>query len=221
MTPDSAPHRHPWMGLLFILAGLAPLLGALGIGPLSPADVNGPAWLGFAAGMVFVAAGSAVLLGNSAPRINLALVVLVLAGMAAIGNWIAFGVGERTCGGSITLLFVSIDQGLAGWACRLPFAIGALMTNGVLLYAVTVLLQKIAGGPPRLTRLVKLTEWLMLLSLGPVLIPLIAGLLLLVVSGALWKRITTGSWPRNEAFIQRRRLRHRQGGSNGMGADAE
>jgi len=214
MKPDKNPasNRHRLVGLLFIAAGLFPLLGSLNIGPLSPADVNGPAWIGFATGMVFVAAGTAVMLGNSVPGINLALMSLVLAGMAAIGNWIAFGVGERTCNGSITLLFLSSDQTLGGLACRIPFGIGALMINGMLLYAVISLLQKIAGGPPRLNRLVKLAEWLLLLSLGPVLIPLIAGLLLVVVSGAIWKRITTGTWPRNEAFIQRRRLKRMQGG---------
>ncbi|WP_428609438.1 hypothetical protein [Sedimenticola sp.] len=211
MNRHPTVNRHYLIGSIFIALGLVLMMGAFGIGPLSPADLNGPAWIGVATGMVFAAAGAAVMLGRDAPRLRLALVVTLLAGLAVIGNWIAFGIGERTCNGSIGLLFVLTEQSLSGLACRIPFAVGAIMTNGILLYAVATLIQKIAGGPPRLNRLVKLAEWLMLLSLGPVLIPLIAALLLMAVSGALWKRLTTGFWPRNEAFIQRRRLKRTQG----------
>jgi hypothetical protein len=198
------------LGLVFIALGLFPMLSSIGIGPLLQEDINGPPWLGFVAGMIFVAAGLAIIVGRRTPLLSQCLAILILAGMAAIGNWIAFGVGERMCSGSITLLFLSSNQSFSDLGCRIPFGFGALMVNAILVYAVISLLQKMLGGPPKLQRLLKLSEWLILLSLGPLLIPLLLILLVMAVSGAIWKRVTSGSWPRNEAFLQRRRMKQQQ-----------
>lgn len=84
--------------------------------------------------------------------------------LAAIGNWIAFGVGGRVCSGSV--LFWT-GGNWSGLACRIPFGFGAIMTNGILL------------------------------------------LVLVVMSGygIVKARLQTGSWPRNEAFIARKKAK--------------
>ena len=114
------------------------------LGPLGTADINGPAWLGFVAGGVFVVAGLAVIVGPGRPIWNGLLALVTLAGLAALGNWIAFGVGARVCSGSI-LFWASND--LAGWGCRLPFGVGAVITDAVALLYGVVLLQKALRGP--------------------------------------------------------------------------
>ncbi|MCX7146713.1 MAG: hypothetical protein NT042_11045 [Sulfuritalea sp.] len=97
------PRAALLVGLVFVASGMFPMLAAFDIGPLRQEDINGPPWLGFAAGGVFTAAGLAVMAG---PRSSLATSLfglLSLAGLAMLGNWIAFGAGERACSGSISL----------------------------------------------------------------------------------------------------------------------
>ncbi len=201
-------------GLLFVGFGIFPMLAAFDLGPLRQADINGPPWLAFAAGGVFVAAGLAVIAGPQRRLLNALLVLLVLAGMAALGNWIAFGAGERVCAGSFPLFGM---HELSGLGCRIPFGMGALIVNAVLaLFAVTSL-QRALGGPPRLARLRRFTESLLLLSLAPVLLPVLLILFGRVGFGALHTRLRTGTWPRNEAFIARRQA----AGSKRESGDAE
>ena len=87
------PRAALLVGLVFVASGMFPMLAAFDIGPLSQEDINGPPWLGFVAGGVFTAAGLAVMAG---PRSSLAASLfglLSLAGLAMLGNWIAFGAG--------------------------------------------------------------------------------------------------------------------------------
>ena len=76
-------------GLCFVALGLFPALSTFNIGPLGTADINGPAWMGLAAGGVFIIACLAVIVGPGKPILSSILVLLLLAGLAAIGNWIA------------------------------------------------------------------------------------------------------------------------------------
>ena len=72
---------------------------------------------------------------------------------------------------------------------------------------IVLMLQKALGGPPRLAGLLKAAEWLVLASLAPVLLVLLISVLLSGAAGALKTRWTTGTWPRNEAFIVRQKAR--------------
>ena len=193
------PRGRLWFGLTFVAFGIMPMLATFDIGLLGPEDINGPAWLGLATGGVFVMAGLAVIAGPDRPVFNSILSILVVGGLAAIGNWIAFGVGERVCGG--TILFWRGD--VSGLGCRIPFGMGALITNAVLVLMVVIALQKALGGPPRFARLRRLAESLVLLTLAPILLPVV--LFLLARSGleAVVARLETGAWPRNESFIAR------------------
>jgi hypothetical protein len=191
-------------GLIFVALGSMPMLATFDIGPLTRADIMGPAWLGIASGGAFAAGGLAVIAGPRRPLLNAVLVLLVLASLAAIGNWIAFGVGARVCSGSV-LLWAEGD--LSGLGCRVPFGISAVIVNAmVVLFAVDAL-QKACGGPPRFARLRRLAEGLMLLSLAPILLPMALFLFGRVAFTVIRTRLTTGQWPRNEAFIKKQRDR--------------
>ena len=195
------------IGLLFIATGALPMLAALDIGPLRAGDINGPPWLGLAAGGSFAAAGGAIIAGPQAPLVARLFGILALLGLVAIGNWVAFGAGERICGGSFSLPGVGGSGDLGGLACRIPFGVGALITDAFLCLMLAKTLQQALGGPPRLARLVKGAEWLILASLLPILLPLAFFVLTGAAFGALKTRIRNGAWPRNEEFIARQKAK--------------
>lgn len=204
---ELSPAAALLVGLLFVAAGVLPMLAAFDIGPLGREDIHGPPWLGFVAGGIFAAAGLAVIAGPQAPLASGLFGILALAGLAAIGNWIVFGAGKRVCSGSISLPWLWSASDLSGLACRIPFGLGALITDAFLCYMAVSLLQKVLGGPPRLARLLKAAEWLILASLAPFLLLLLAIALLSGAAGAVKTRFTTGAWPRNEEFIARQKAR--------------
>ena len=183
------------------------MLAAFDVGPLGRDDINGPPWLAFAAGGSFVAAGLAVLAGPRAPLLNGLFAILALAGLAAVGNWVAFGVGERACTGGISLPWAWGENDLSGLACRIPFGLGALITDAFLCWMIVSVLQKAFGGPPHLARSLKAAEWLIVASLVPILLPLAVIMLLGAALGALKARLLSGAWPRNEEFIARQKAR--------------
>jgi hypothetical protein len=191
------------IGLFCMAMGIFPLLATFDIGPLDHNDINGPAWLGFAGGGVFMAAGLAVMVGQSAPLTNGLFAILATAGLAAIGNWIAFGVGERACSGGVSLGWLWSGAQLSSLACRIPFGLGAIVVDGFLLVASVTLLQKAMGGPPRLAKLLRASEIVMALTLAPFLLILVIIMFVQVGGGALRTRVMTGAWPRNEEFIAR------------------
>ncbi len=193
------------VGLVFVAAGVLPMLAAFDIGPLGRADINGPPWLGFVAGAVVSSGGLAVIAGPRSPLAGSLFGVLALAGMAALGNWIAFGAGERACSGSISLPWLSSESDFSGLGCRIPFGLGALITDAILCVTIIAMLQKALGGPPRLARLLKAAQWLILASLAPFLLLLAVIALVNGAGSAIRTRWTTGAWPRNEAFIARQK----------------
>jgi hypothetical protein len=195
------------IGLVFVASGIFPMLAAFDIGPLSQEDINGPPWLGFVAGGVFAAAGLSIML---APRSSLAanlFGLLSLAGLAMLGNWIAFGAGERACSGSISLSLMWSESDFSGLGCRIPFGLGALITDAFLCYLMVSVLQKALGGPPRLARLLKAAEWLILASIAPFILLLAIIGIGSAAAGAVKTRWTTGAWPRNEEFIARQKAK--------------
>jgi len=193
------------IGLAVIGCGLAPLLAAFDIGPLRRADINGPPWLALVAGGVFVAAGLVVLFGRQVRGLRAVFGLVILFGLAALGNWVAFGAGERACSGSLSFAFLFFRGELAGWQCRLPFALGALIANALCVYATVLTLQRLRGGPPALARAKRAAEGLLVLSLAPLLLPLLLFMAVGIVYAVCRERLRTGTWPRNEAFIARQR----------------
>ncbi len=204
-----SPKARVGLGLLCIAAGAAPMLAAFDIGPLSARDINGPPWLGFAAGGVFVLAGALLLLGEARRGHPLAWLLgfLIIAAFAAIGNWIAFGPGPRQCSGSFTGFMFSSSRAAAEWECRIAFGIGACIMNGLLAWMLAHGLGRLAG-PGRLARgLDKLGKGMLLLGLSPILVPLLAFVIGKSALEAFIAYRRTGKWPRNEAFIARMKRR--------------
>ncbi|MDP3515381.1 MAG: hypothetical protein Q8S20_21775 [Sulfuritalea sp.] len=210
-TPALTPGASLLVGLLFVASGIFPMLAAFDIGPLGRADIQGPPWLGFVAGGIFVAAGLAIIAGPRALLVNSLFAILALAGLAALGNWVAFGAGARACSGSLALPWLWGEGDFSGLACRIPFGLGAVITDAFLCWMIVATLQKALGGPPRLARLLKAAEWLILASLLPILMPILLPLLLVllvgVALGALRTRLVSGAWPRNEGFVARQKAK--------------
>lgn len=195
------------LGLILCAGSVVPMLAAFDVGPLGTEDINGPPWLGFVAGGVFFVSGLALMIGPGAPLLNSMLGILVMAGLAAVGNWIAFGIGGRACGGSISLGWLWGEGDLTGLACRIPFGFGALIMDAILCFVAVSTLQTALGGPPHLDRLLKATETLILLSISPLLLVLVTFLVGNAGIEALKTRWKTGAWPRNEQFIARQKAK--------------
>jgi hypothetical protein len=199
----SAPARIA-LGLLCIAGGLMPVLASFDLGPLDRGAINGPPWLGFLAGGVFIAGGLAVMLGERLRHgpLSHGLFALVIGSFAVIASWIAFGPGPRECAIAIAGLLVS-----SGWAnevaCRAGFGIGALLLDGFVLVLVARALGAVAGPGALSAAIEKLGGALVLIALAPILVPmLLIGIAKIFVEGfSTWR--ATGRWPRNEAFIQR------------------
>jgi len=201
------PRAALLVGLVFVASGIFPMLAAFDIGPLSQEDINGPPWLGFVAGGIFAAAGLSIMAGTRSSLAANLFGLLSLAGLAMIGNWIAFGAGERACSGSISLPLMWSESDFSGLGCRIPFGLGALITDAFLCYMMVSILQKALGGPPRLARLLKAAEWLIVASIAPFILLLAIIGIGSAAAGAVKTRWTTGAWPRNEEFIARQKAK--------------
>lgn len=202
--PPLSPLARIALGLLCIAGGLMPVLAAFDLGPLDRGAINGPPWLGFLAGAVFIAGGLAVLLGERLRHSPLShgLVALIIGALAVIASWIAFGPGPRACAVAIAGFLFS-----SGWAnevaCRAGFGIGALLLDGFVFILLARAIGVIAGPGALPAAIEKIGGALLLIALTPILVPLLLiGIAKVFVEGfATWR--ATGRWPRNEAFIQR------------------
>jgi hypothetical protein len=210
ITPGTmSPAGRILFGLLFVACGIIPALSAFDVGPFRSSDINGPPWIGLAAGGAFIAAGIAVMLSDRLRNGSAAhgLFALILGSLAMIANWVAFGPGPRACTAGFAGLYFETGSLAGGIACRGAFGIGAILLDGFVLTMIARALRDI-GGPGRLPTVVeKLGIALLLLALAPIILPLLA---VLIAKSCLEAFITwrkTGEWPRNEPFIQRMKAR--------------
>lgn len=213
-TPDAPSSQSApwWVGLLAVAAGLPPMLAAFDIGPLRASDINGPPWLGFVAGAIFVVGGLAAMAGERGRNHPLSwlAVIAILAGFAAIANWIAFGVGPRQCSVGFTSFVFTSTRAAAEMECRVAFGIGAGLMNGILLWVLGSALGKLPllARPARLIE--KLGQGVLLIALLPIIVPVFLVIIgKSLIAGAI-EYYETGKWPRNEAFIARMKAK-RQG----------
>ena len=184
MSDDKlSPRGRLIVGLLCLLCGLIPILGGLGISPFADGRVAGvPDWVPIAGGGVFVLAGIAIVANN---RTVGALVGLgASAGLAAVGNWIAFGVGVRSC--TMTFSGWWTSTRMAGdLPCRVAFGWGAVLLDIFIVLMALSMAAKAFGHPPALVRLKKAAEWSLLAALAPLLLILAVFALLGSGGGAL------------------------------------
>jgi hypothetical protein len=205
-TPGTlSPKARILFGLICFACGIMPALAAFDIGPLHSGDIEGPRWLGVVAGGIFMAGGIALMLGeryrNSVGSYG--LFALMIGSLAAIANWVAFGPGPRECTIAFAGLFFEAGSAANDITCRAGFGVGAGMLDGFVLTMVALALRQITGSSAPSALIEKLGIGLMLLSLAPILIPL---LLILIAKSCIEASVTwcrTGRWPRNESFIAR------------------
>jgi hypothetical protein len=152
-----------------------------------PGSVNGPWWLGAAAGAVFAAAGLvAGTQGTSLGKwVSPVAVTVIFLGFAAIGNWIAFGPGPRACSGGISFLFFSGSAAAGDMECRVAFGFGAVILDAALVMGLLTGLARLVGSPVWSRRLEKLGTGV----LGVALSPLILLAVLLSVFGAVKDKV--------------------------------
>ena len=195
------------LGLLFFAGGIVLTLATFDVGPLHASDINGPPWLGAATGSIFIFGGAFLWAGDAAARhpwFANALAALMLAGFAAIGNWIAFGAGPRECSGGFSgFLFTS--HFAAEIECRAAFGIGALMLDGLLLWMLGMGLRGVGLEGSLPIWLEKLGKGLLLLGVAPIVLVLIVVVFFKALFEAFVVYYRTGTWPRNEAFIARKK----------------
>jgi hypothetical protein len=204
-----SPAARAFIVLATVAAGTFPILAAFDVGPLHQKDINGPPWIAGAAGGAFVFAGVAVALGPSERFRWLGSVVglLCAASMAAISNWIAFGVGERECTSSISGFFFTSSRAAGDFECRLAFGIGAVMVDGIVLWGVDAALGK-QFGPGLVPRAIEnVGKAIFLIAIAPFLLLLVVVTLGTGLAASLREYRKTGRWPRNESFIARMKAR--------------
>jgi len=212
-TDFKFPHRHNNLspmarlgfGLVCVAAGILPVLASFDIGPLGRDAINGPAWLGAAAGGVFIIAGIALLLGEDGSRsdhpLSYVLMACILGALAATANWVAFGPGPREC----TLVIGALDSAVPANSvlCRTGFAVGAGILDGFLIWLAAGAAQKF-GAPGTIATVLERFGLIVLgIALAPIALPLAIILFGKGLLGAFITYCATGKWPRNEAFIAR------------------
>jgi len=139
------------MGVLIVLL-------AVGIIPGAEASLEAPRWVVATAGLAFVLAGAAVIVGyvvaggatsdGDLPpgtprgvRVTQSLLGLgIIVSLAAVGTWVAFGPGPRSF--SVTLPFVGRGPG-DETVGRVAFGIGAVLMWIFLVVFVVVSVQRI------------------------------------------------------------------------------
>ncbi len=130
------------------MAGGGFYLALVGLGVTAPpSKLHGPNWLGFAAGLVFLAAGLSVLvrawlhvpdkqpnLPDNAPAIAVAVqwlaTLTIIVALASIGTWIAFGPGPRQFSMSLPVwgsLAEMIGRAMFGFGAIITWLMAALM----------------------------------------------------------------------------------------------
>ncbi len=162
-----------FLGIAFAAAGMFPILSALDVAPFHASQINGPPWVGVAAGAIFLAGAVFLWLYDvalRAPWLGSALAFLIVAGFAALANWIAFGPGTRQCTSSFSFGMFTSNRWVAGAECRVAFGIGAMACNGLLIMIMGTGLRQagVAGAVP--AALEKIGIGLMLLGFLPLAI---------------------------------------------------
>ena len=117
-------------GILCVVLGLVPVAIALGVIPVSDAQLHAPMWIVALSGVVFIIAGCMIFLGNHTWANDLlAGVLCLLFGVA--GTWVAFFSSSDGFSGGIPLLSQAANVTLGRWV----FGLGALLSFSISIYA--------------------------------------------------------------------------------------
>jgi hypothetical protein len=142
-----SPRGAVVVGLFCAGMGAFVIAASLGAFPSAPLTPGTPPWVGILAGLVFVLAGLAVIVGYAMARadhhgdlppgtplpVRITQYVLglgITTSLALIGTWIAIGAGPRTC-----QISGSFTADANGAICRIGFGLGAFLA-----WMVTIML---------------------------------------------------------------------------------
>jgi hypothetical protein len=141
---------------VLLVAALATLTGclivllAVGAIPLRNSFVNGPRWVIILSGLAFLLAGVLAVLFElqrqeaSPPLTSMIGILRTLTGLllvlifVTLGNWVAFGPGERDIQTSLSTPLFGSSETSGGFLGRAAFGTGAVILDLVLLYGLVV-----------------------------------------------------------------------------------
>jgi hypothetical protein len=149
MSTEEKTSRLPLV-ISLVVGGMGAfvVLAALGIIPASEESFNAPRWVVGLMGLVFMAAGMAVLVnyagstGFLSPSLRKMganfLIAVLLSGFGLVFSWIAFGPGPREFSGGVSLLFIQV-RGLTGGELvgRVVFGVFAVIVDLLALWRWT------------------------------------------------------------------------------------
>jgi hypothetical protein len=164
------------IGLLVTAAGLTPMLAALDVIPSPESSFHAPRWVVFLAGSLFFTVGMWILMqavvGEERARwFGAAMGFAVVAGLAFLLNWIAFGSGTReSCSSSSSFFGLTSSRAEAELECRAAFGYGALFLNVLIVRGIAWWLgNKAFPGNRAVPVLEKGSELAMILLLLPLI----------------------------------------------------
>jgi hypothetical protein len=139
VNPSAAPPLSTagkWcFALLFWVAGGLVIALAMDWIHAPPENFHAPRWVVGVAGLVFFAGGFAPLVNASDKNSwgSSTLVLVVVAGMASVFNWVAFGDGPRQFSGGMSLGGIGTPTPVSAAGGRIAFGIGAVILDMILL----------------------------------------------------------------------------------------
>jgi hypothetical protein len=157
-TQSLTPRGAVLLGLLCIVIAAVPILGGLRLIPIRPTPGT-PGWIGIGLGLMFLFTGATLLVDAAAggigpngelpqgasPGFHVAQSILglgIVAAMAAVFSWVAFGPGERHFSTTVSLPFGAWrPQGdtMGRWA----FGVAAVLVWGAIAIGVGVSIRRL------------------------------------------------------------------------------
>jgi Na+/citrate or Na+/malate symporter len=90
--------------------------------------------------------------------------VLCAAALAAVGNWIPFGAGDRHCSSSVSAFLFASSRAAGNIECRAAFGIAAAMLDGIVLWMLGSALVR-QFGPGWVPRAIEtIGKWVFLMA---------------------------------------------------------
>ena len=176
------------VGGLVALAGVMVILAALDVAPFDQASRHAPRWVVMLAGGLFVLAGVVVWTQGSpgAQAAGQTAGYAMAIGLAAIGNWVAFGPGTRACTSTLSFFGFGTWRRAPDLECRIAFGIGALMTDAIVLMMAADAVRRLLGPGLWVTALERAGRAGLVVTISPFLLLLV--ILMLVRAG--WEAIS-------------------------------
>ena len=170
------------VGALVALAGVMLILAALDVPPFDQANSDAPRWVAMLAGGLFVLAGVVVWTQGS-PGAQAAGYVIVI-GLAAIANWVAFGPGTRACASTLSFFGFATWRRAPDLECRIAFGLGAVMMDAIVLMTAADAIRRLVGPGSWVTALERAGRAGLVVTISPFILLLV--ILMLVRTGWEW-----------------------------------